>query len=151
MDDCSYSEQVRKPIGQFYIAPEIRPSLISHVPRRVKKSPSIFTPLTDNLISRLSNTNQRVRRKVVKYGFWFIGIVFVYSLMSGTYGIPRIIRLELEKKHLLEANHRNLVDLVDASRVKKMLESDESYIETVARTRYRMAYPDEIIYRYRGQ
>ncbi len=121
------------------------------MPRRVRKSPSILTPLTDNLIARLSNTNQRVRRKIVKYGFWVIGLIFVYSLMSGTYGIPRIIRLELERKDLLEANHRNLVDLVDASRVKQMLESNDVFIEYIARSRYHMAYPDETIYRYRGQ
>lgn len=102
-------------------------------------------------MKRLSGTSQRARRKVVRYGFWSIGILFVYSLMSGTYGIPRIVRLELERKALIEANQRELVDLVDASRTRRMLASDKVYIEYIARTRYHMAYPDETIYRYRGQ
>ena len=119
--------------------------------RRVKKSPSIFAPITDNFVKRLSGTSQRFRRKLVRYGFWAIGLMFLYSLMSGTYGIPRIIRLEMERKALIEANRRDLVDLVDADRKRKMLESDETYIEYIARTRYHMAYPDETIYRYRGQ
>ena len=137
--------------NQFYIAGGADRSVIAGMPRRVKKSSSIFSPLTGNFVKRLSGTSQRVRRKVVKVGFWVIGIMFVYSLMSGTYGIPRIIRLELERKALIEANHRELVNLVDASRVKRMLESDLNYIEYIARTRYHMAYPGETIYRYRGQ
>lgn len=119
--------------------------------RRVRKSPSLFAPLADNFVKRLSGTSQRFRRKLIKYGFWAIGLLFLYSLMSGTYGIPRIIRLEMERKALIEANRRELVDLIDAERVRKMLQSDKTYIEYLARTRYRMAYPDETIYRYRGQ
>ncbi len=121
------------------------------MPRRVKKSSSIFAPLTENFVRKLSGTSQRVRRRVIKYGFWGIGLLFLYSLMSGTYGIPRIIRLEVERKALIESNRRELVDLVDAARIKKMLESDPVYLEHLARTRYHMTYPDETIYRYRGQ
>jgi len=121
------------------------------MPRRVKKSPSIFAPLTENFVKRLSGTDQRLRRKIVKYGFWIIGMLFLYSLMSGTYGVPRIVRLELERRALIEANRRELAGLVDASRTRDMLRSDRNYIEYIARTRYHMAYPDETIYRYRGQ
>lgn len=121
------------------------------MPRRVKKSPSLLSPLTDNLVRRLSGTDNRIRRKVIKYGFWTIGLLFVYSLMSGTYGIPRIVRLEMERKAYIEANHQHTVDLVDAARTKEMLRSDPSYIEYIARTRYHMAYPNETIYRYQGQ
>lgn len=121
------------------------------MPRRVKQSPSFFAPLTDNFIKRLSETNLRLRRKVVKYGLWAIGLLFLYSLMSGTYGIPRIIRLELQRNALIEANRKELVNLIDAARIKKMLKYDDSYIEYIARTRYHMVYPGETIYRYRGQ
>ena len=121
------------------------------MPRRVKKGPSLFAPLTENFVKRLSSTDRRLRRKIVKYGFWIIGILFFYSLMSGTYGVPRIIRLELERRALIEANRRELAGLVDASRTRDMLRSDRNYIEYIARTRYHMAYPDETIYRYRGQ
>ena len=57
----------------------------------------------------------------------------------------------MERKALIEANRRHTVDLVDASRMKNMLQSDRSYIEYIARTRYHMAYPNETIYRYQGQ
>jgi len=105
----------------------------------------------ENFLKRLSSTDARLRRKIVRYGFWAIGLMFVYSLMSGTYGIPRIVRLELEKKSLIESNHREMANLIDAERVKNMLLFDRSYIEQIARTRYHMVYPGETIYRYRGQ
>ena len=118
--------------------------------RRIKKKPSLFAP-AGNLLKKLSNTDARVRRRVVKIGLWVLGLFFLYSFMSGTYGITRIIRLEIERKQLTEANQQQLVELIDAVRVREMLKSDPNFIEYIARTRYHMAYPNEIIYRFRGQ
>lgn len=124
---------------------------IVNMPRRVKQNPSIFAPLKDNLHKRLSGSNQRLRRQVVKYGFWIAGLFLTYSIISSTYGIPRIIKLELEKSSLIEANRRDLVELIDAQHVKNLLKSDHDFIAYLARTKYHMVYPDETIYRYRGQ
>lgn len=121
------------------------------MPRRVKQNPSIFTPLKDNLHKRLSGSNQRFRRQVVKYGFWIAGLFLSYSIISSTYGIPRIIKLEFEKNALIEANRRDLVELIDARHIKNLLKTDPDYIAYIARTKYHMVYPDETIYRYRGQ
>ncbi|NOY88587.1 MAG: septum formation initiator family protein [FCB group bacterium] len=118
------------------------------MPRRVKQKPSLLTPMMDNFIKRLSGTNLRWRRKIVKYGSWIIGLLFFYSLMSGTYGIPRIISLELQKKALIENNQKDLIDLIDGAREKRMLLNDKYYIESIARTRYHMVYPHETIYRF---
>lgn len=71
--------------------------------------------------------------------------------MSGTYGIPRIARLEMERRSLVEANRHLTVELVESDRLRQLLRSSESYIEYIARTRYRMVHPNEVIYRYRGQ
>jgi cell division protein FtsB len=117
--------------------------------RRRKSSRSLFSPLADNFIKRLSSTDVRFRQKVVRYCFWGLSLLFLYSLMSGTYGIPRIVRLELERKALRESNRRQEAALIDAVRVKKMLLSDPYYIEYIARTRYHMVYPNEIMYVYR--
>ncbi len=121
------------------------------MPRRVTHSRSLFAPLAENFVRRISNTNKHLRRKVIKYGFWILGLLFFYSLMSGTYGIPRIARLELERRALIKSNRSLTIDLIDAARIKKMLESDPGYIESLARTRYHMVYPDETIYRFLGQ
>ncbi|MDD5427194.1 MAG: septum formation initiator family protein [candidate division Zixibacteria bacterium] len=117
---------------------------------RIKKKTSLFAP-AGNLLKRLSNTDARVRRRLFKIGLALAALFFLYSFMSGTYGITRIIRLEMERSELIAANQRQLVELIDAVRVRKMLQSDPNYIEYIARTRYHMAYPNEVIFRFRGQ
>lgn len=118
--------------------------------RRVNKSRSLLAPLAENFTKRLSNADARLRRKAVWYGFWAIGLLFFYSIMSGTYGIPRIIRLELRKKALIEGNQKVLIELIDNARIRDMLVSDRYYLEQIARTRYHMVKPNETIYYYRG-
>jgi cell division protein FtsB len=71
--------------------------------------------------------------------------------MGGTYSIPRIIRLKMEQQALIEANRQYTVELVDAARVRRLLLTSPSYIEYIARSRYRMVRPNETIYRYRGR
>lgn len=121
------------------------------MPRRIKKTPSLLSPLKDNFHKRLSGANQRLRRKIVRYGFWMTGLFFVYSLFSGTYGIHRIVKLELQKNTLIDSNLKEQAKLIDAYRIKSMLKHDPDYIEQIARTKYYMTYGDETIYRYYGQ
>jgi len=119
--------------------------------RRIKKSRSFFAPLAENFMRRLSSTDKRLRRKVVRYGFWTLGLLFFYSLMVGTYSLPRIARLELQKRTLIKANRNLTIELIDAARIKRLLESHPGYIEYIARTKYHMARPNETIYRFRSQ
>jgi cell division protein FtsB len=121
------------------------------MPRRVKQSRSFITPLAGNFIQRLASADKRLRQKVIRYGFWTLGLLFCYSLMIGTYSLPRIARLELERRTLIEANKQLTIELIDAARIREMIKSDPSYIEQIARTYYRMVRPNETIYRYRGQ
>jgi len=119
--------------------------------RRIKNKRSLFAPLADNFLNRLSASDSRFRRKFVKISFWVVAVIFVYSLMSGTYGIPRIVRLEMHRHSLIEANRRLTSELINADRICKLLENDPGYIEYIARTKYRMVRSNETIYRYRGQ
>jgi cell division protein FtsB len=120
------------------------------VTRRAKKKRSLLAP-AGSLIKRLSDTNVRLRRRFIRYGLWTLGLLFLYSLLSGTYGIPRIIRLHIEKQALIESNRQRSAELVDLARIRGLLQQDQSYIERVARERYHMVWPNETIYRYRGR
>lgn len=121
------------------------------MPRRVtKKKPSLFAP-AGNFVKRVTDDSARVRRRLVTIGFWLIAIFFAYSFVSGDYGIPRIVRLELERKGLQEANLRQMAQLIDATRTRDLLKSDSTYIEYIARTKYHMVRKNETIYRYRGR
>jgi len=67
----------------------------------------------------------------------------------GSYSLPRIARLQMKKHALIETNRRLAADLIDTDRTRRLLLTDPCYIEQVARTRYYMVYPDDIVYRYR--
>jgi len=125
--------------------------LLIGVTRRIKKTRSFLGPVAENFIKRVSGSDVRLRRKIIRIGFWVIGLTFLYSLLSGTYGVPRIIRLEMEKSALIEANRNKTAALVDAVRIRKRLVSDPEFIESIARSRYYMIYPGETIYRYQGR
>jgi cell division protein FtsB len=120
------------------------------MPRRIKQKPSLLSP-AGNLIKRLSDTDIRLRRKILRGSLWGLGVLFAYGLMFGEYSIPRIVRLTLQKQALIATNRDLTTQLLDADRVRKLLQSDAAYIESVARTRYYMVRPNETIYRYRGR
>lgn len=120
------------------------------MPRRKKQPRSLLPPIADGLVRRLSNADARLRRKIVRYGLWTLALAFLYSTMIGTYSVPRIVRLEMERESLIESNRRLMAELVDKDLIRKRLESDPDFIEYVARRRYHMARPDETIYFYRG-
>jgi cell division protein FtsB len=121
------------------------------MPRRVKQSRSLLAPLAENFIKRISGADARVRNRLVKYGFWAIGGFLLMSLMSGTYGVHRLAKLELTKSALIESNRSLEIMLLDCARIKNRLEVDADFIEKIARSRYRMVYPDETIFRFQGQ
>ena len=120
------------------------------MPRRVRKKPSLLSP-AGNLIKRLSDTDARFRRRILKGSICAVAALFAVSLLFGTYSLPRIARLQLQKGTLVESNRRLSAELVDAIRMRNMLSSDRGYIEEIARTHYYMVRPNETIYRYRGR
>jgi cell division protein FtsB len=118
------------------------------MPRRIRRKTSLLAP-AGNLLKKLSNTDQRLRRRVLTCSLWGLGVLFAFSLLFGNYGIPRIIRLHFQKQALVEANRQLTAQLIDSAREREMLRFDPDYIEQIARTRYYMVRPGEIIYRFR--
>jgi len=135
----------------IFVALKRNKNVYKRMPRRVSKNKSIFTPIADNFIRNISTADKRIKRKIIKYGFWLICLFFVYSLLSSTYGIKRIITLKLEKNTLIDMNRQEFVKLIDGQQMRNLLLHNKDYIEYIARTRYHMVYPGETIYRYRGQ
>lgn len=104
-------------------------------------------PIRQNLVQRLSNTDARLRRKVLRGLVIFVGLFLIYSFFSGTFGFIRIAKLHIEKNNLQKENHRLVVKLVTAETIRERLQSDMNYIEYIARTRHHLSRPGEIIYR----
>lgn len=120
------------------------------MPRRIRQRPSLLTP-AGSFIRRLSDADTRMRRRLFILAIIVIICFSAYSVVSGEYGVPRIVKLNLQKKTLEDNNRLRLAELIDANRERDMLKFDYSYIEFIARTKYHMAAPDETIYRYRGR
>jgi cell division protein FtsB len=118
------------------------------MPRRIKKKTSILSP-AGNLLRKLSDTDIRLRRRILLVSLSVLGLLFAYSLMFGTYSVPRIARLTYQKQSLIEMNRELTAQLIDADRTRSLLRSDREYIEYIARTRYYMVRPGETIFRYR--
>lgn len=119
------------------------------MPRKIRpQKPSLLAP-AGSLVKRLSNADSRLRRRALRVGLWALAGLFTISLLFGTYSLPRIVRLHFKRDALIETNRRLTADLIDAARIREMLTSDAAYIEQIARSRYYMVRPNEIIYRYR--
>ncbi|MCX6835874.1 MAG: septum formation initiator family protein [candidate division Zixibacteria bacterium] len=119
------------------------------MPRKIsQRKPSLLAPAGD-LLKSLSNAESRLRRRVFRIGLLCVVVLFAYSLVFGSYSLPRIARLQMKKHALIETNRRLATELIDTDRTRHLLQTDPCYIEQVARTRYYMVHPDDIVYRYR--
>jgi cell division protein FtsB len=118
--------------------------------RRIRTKPTILTP-AGKFFRRLRESDDRLRKRLIKIGLAVIAVLFVWSCFDGEYGILRIAKLSVERNAIVKANQRELAQLIDATRIRDLLKYDRSYIEFVARTRYHMAAPNETIYRFRGR
>ena len=132
------------------VDPFFRPAYFTQVPRRVRKSGSLLAP-AGSLLKRLSDTSLRYRRRLLRVSLAVLSVAFISSLLFGTYSVPHIIKLHLQRSSLIQANRRLSTELIDAARVIEMLKNDPGYLEQIARSRYYMARKDETIYRFRGR
>lgn len=121
------------------------------MPRRIKNKKSSLLAPASSLLKTLSNADSRLRRRVLKFGLYGLAGLFAVSLLVGTYSLPRIVKLQLQKRALIESNRSLTTNLIDADRVRSLLQSNPLYIEEIARSHYYMVRPGEIIYRYRGR
>ena len=77
---------------------------------------------------------------------WVIGGVIAYLFVAGPRGAYNLLSLWRTENAL---QHRELelsAEIVELQTRRDRLESDSLYIERIARTEYRMARPDEVIY-----
>nr|MBN2277659.1 septum formation initiator family protein [candidate division Zixibacteria bacterium] len=110
---------------------------------------SLLDPIKQNLVERLSNTDVRIRRKMLRVLVVLVGLFLFYCFFSGSYGFIRIAKLHLQKSQLEERNHQLLVNLVDAELTRNRLHTDMKYIEHIARSRHYFSRPGEVIYRFK--
>jgi len=77
---------------------------------------------------------------------WIIGGVIAYLFVAGPRGAFNLLSLWRTENALERRELRLSAEIVELETQRNRLETDTLYIERIARTEYRMARPDEVIY-----
>jgi cell division protein FtsB len=96
--------------------------------------------LSDNTEAAL---RRRKRRRIL---FWSVIGLAVLTLVTGNYGAFQIYRLNREKAELEQEIERLKKEQEALIRNRERLKNDISYIEKVAREKYRMVREGEQVY-----
>ena len=122
---------------------------MSGKPMSRQKKKSFLEPIKQNFVSRLSNTDARVRRNMLRGLVVLVAFFMFYTFFSGDCGFIRIAKLHLEKNRLEKQNHELVVQLIDAEYTSERLREDFRYIEYIARSKHFFSKPGETIYRFK--
>jgi len=98
-------------------------------------------------LSRLSNNERRMRRLMFRLLLIVSVLFIVYAVFDSNSGFIQIYKLKKAQNELIATNHRLLVKLMNAEITKRRLQDDIGYLEYIARSKYNMSLPGEVIYR----
>lgn len=98
-------------------------------------------------LSRLSNNERRLRRLMFRMLLIVSVLFIVYAVFDSNNGFIQIYKLKKAQNELIATNHRLLVKLMSAEITKRRLQDDIGYLEYIARSKYNMSLPGEVIYR----
>ncbi len=76
------------------------------------------------------------------------GAFLLYVFVMGSMGVPRMMSLLRNERSLMRRETRLAAEVMSLDTRRRMLESDTTYIEKVARTEYHLSRPNEIIYEF---
>jgi cell division protein FtsB len=112
--------------------------------RKRRRSPALVT------ISEFSRQAMPRRRAVsprARRALWIIGgIVLLYLFIVGDRGAWRLLSLLHLRDELAAEELALSAEVIDLDTRHRLLESDTTFIEKIARTEYHLSRPDETIY-----
>jgi cell division protein FtsB len=96
--------------------------------------------------SRRNSPSIRPTRRLMVWGALAFLVYVAYSYFGGSYGLIQLLRLK-QRQETLNREIVRLQQQQDSLRQEiQLLQNDTTYIEKVARERYRMGKPGEKIY-----
>jgi len=75
-----------------------------------------------------------------------VGAVLLYLFVAGNMGVLKMLNLWRSERGLMRRETRLAAQVLSLDTRRRMLESDTTYIEKIARTEYHLSRPGEIIY-----
>ncbi len=97
-----------------------------------------------NFLRRLRHDSFQKRRNIIKIALATLIVIVFTQLMVGPFGTLELIRMYQKKELLEERIHRLTTELANLEWEARRLDSPD-YIEKIARERYYMLRPGEII------
>lgn len=74
------------------------------------------------------------------------GGLLLYFFVAGEMGLSRLVSLQRLRRQLGKQELELSAQVIDLDTRRRLLESDTTYIEKIARTEYHLSRPDETIY-----
>ena len=82
-------------------------------------------------------------RRWVKLG---VAAVIAYMFVAGNMGAWRLVSLWRTERALERREDKLMAEIISLDTRQRMLTADTTYIESIARTEYRLSRPDETVY-----
>ena len=99
----------------------------------------------------LKNTRKKQKLKFNYYVLTVITAVFIMVLVLNDFGLITYLKLKNKHKALDEELHQLLVQQNDLRLEINKLQTDQDYIEQIARERFMMVKPGERVYRVKEE
>jgi cell division protein FtsB len=101
------------------------------------------TPFSRESLERAPGRVSPQTRRIVRL---VLGAVALYLFVAGNMGTWRLVSLWRVERQLERRETRLSAEIIGLDTKRRMLESDTTYIETIARREYNLSRPDELIY-----
>lgn len=112
--------------------------------RKFGRTPLVtVTPFSRESLERAPGRVSPQTRRIVRL---VLAAVALYLFVAGNMGTWRLVSLWRVERQLERRETRLSAEIIGLDTKRRMLESDTTYIETIARREYNLSRPDEMIY-----
>jgi len=120
-----------------------QPHRLSRQQRRRQSGPIAVTAFSRAVFDAERGGLSRQTRLVLRV---IVGAALLYLFVAGNMGVLKMMNLWRSERGLLRRETRLAAQVLSLDTRRRMLESDTTYIENIARTEYHLSRPGEIIY-----
>jgi cell division protein FtsB len=120
-----------------------QPHRLSRQQRRRQSGPVAVTAFSRALFDAERGGLSRQSRLFLRV---IVGAALLYLFVAGNMGVLKMMNLWRTERALMRRETRLAAQVLSLDTRRRMLESDTTYIEKIARTEYNLSRPGEIIY-----
>ena len=96
---------------------------------------------------KLKQSFNKIQRQLIRGVLSIFGISLVIIFIFGNHGVIKLYQLSKKRQKIQEEIVLLRQQKIDLEKEKSLLKNDKKYIEKLAREKYRMAKPNERIFK----